>query len=287
MIFLQEIKIASSDSKTQEAVRIAVNTHNTAEKASLDKRGPTYDVFFTLPNDPHNARGLRGNGKVYGVCSIIRSDLSATSRNVKVRTVDWDKEGRVSVIELDSPSFKLALYNIYAVNGTDNPYRDPETGAVLGTRHDRKLAFHRLLMEECKAMEAGGREVLLVGDFNVALDARDGFPKLRTFPQQHVINRNDFLFKFMGQEEAQPKQGFGGLDVWRQMHGDERRYTYFPRNSEWGSSCDRIDYIIAGRGFWEKQLVKACGILDSEEGRGPSDHVPIWIDISSDGKENE
>lgn len=192
----------------------------------------------------------------------------------------------MSVIELDSPSLKLALYNIYAVNGTDNPYRDPTTGAVLGTRHDRKLAFHRLLMEECQIMEADGREVLLAGDFNVAPDARDGFPKLRTFPQQHVVNRNDFLVRFLG-KEAELKHGLDGLDTWRQMHGDERRYTYFPRNRKWGSSCDRVDYIIAGRGFWEKELVKACGILDSEEERGPSDHVPIWADIRIEEKEKE
>ena len=73
--------------------------------------------------------------------------------------------------------------------------------------------------------------------------------------------------------------GLGGVDVWRAMHGDERRYTYFPRNRKWGSSCDRVDCVIVSRGLWESGLVKACGILDSEEERGPSDHVPIWVDV--------
>jgi exonuclease III len=71
-----------------------------------------------------------------------------------------------------------------------------------------------------------------------------------------------------------------GVDVWRKMHGDERRYTYYSKGREWGTSCDRVDHVIAGKGLWEKGLVKACGILDSEEERGPGDHVPIWVDIS-------
>jgi exonuclease III len=180
------------------------------------------------------------------LCSIIRSVLSLKFNNTKVWTVDWNREGRVSVVELDSPALKLFLFNIYAVNGTDKPYRDPSTGAVAGTRHDRKLAFHALLMRECKALEASGREVLIAGDINVAPDVRDGYPKLRTFPPQHVINRTDFLSKFLGRGEG-AEDGMNGVDVWRKMHEDERRYTYFSRAREWGSSCDRVDYVIVSR----------------------------------------
>ena len=167
ILFLHEVKIATKDIKTQNLVRIAVNTCSQSEKYSS---GSIYDIHFTLPNDPHNARGLRGNGKVYGVCSIIRSYLSSTVTSIKVRTVDWDKEGRVSVVELDSPNFNLALFNIYAVNSTDNPYRNPPTGAVSGSQRDRKLAFHKLLMEECISLEVSGRQALIVGDINVAPD---------------------------------------------------------------------------------------------------------------------
>ncbi|KAF2186440.1 exodeoxyribonuclease III [Zopfia rhizophila CBS 207.26] len=282
VFFLQEVKIASSDAKTQDAVRIAVNIPLPSENLLEERQGPKYDVHFTLPRDHYNARGFRGNGKVYGVCSIIRSDFAA-SHVSKVRTVDWDQEGRVSVTEISSP-IKLALFNIYAVNGTENPYRDPETGVVVGTRHDRKLAFHKLLMEECLRMEREGQRVFLAGDFNVAPDARDGFPKLRTFPQQHALNRADFNKKFFA-KTVEDGEGMEGVDIWREMHGDERKYSYFPRSREWGSSCDRVDYVIAGKTVWDAGLVKACGILDSEGERGPSDHVPIWVELVNEKME--
>jgi hypothetical protein len=95
ILFLQEVKIATKDTKTQDAVRTAINIRSPSERGPPR---PSYEAHFTLPDDPHNARGLRGNGKVYGVCSIIRSDLSSKFDNMKVRTVDWDREGRVSVV---------------------------------------------------------------------------------------------------------------------------------------------------------------------------------------------
>lgn len=57
----------------------------------------------------------------YGVCSIIRSDLF-TKYKAKSRKVSWDKEGRVPVVELHGFCKKLALFNIYAVNETDNRF---------------------------------------------------------------------------------------------------------------------------------------------------------------------
>jgi exonuclease III len=278
ILFLQEVKIASKDTKTQDAVKAAVNSKLPFESRS-DNGGPTYEVHFTLPTDPHNARGLRGSGKVYGVCSILRTDLRKKS-NVNIRTVDWDKEGRISVVELITASAKLAIFNIYAVNGTENPYRDPTTGAVKGTRHDRKLQVHRLLMQECFDLEAAGWDILLAGDMNVAPDARDGYPKLRTFPLQHQVNRADFHEKLLGgkSREAESK-GWKGIDVWREMHGDERRYTYYSRGREWGSSCDRVDYVIAGKRAWDNGMIEASGIMDSEAERGPSDHCPVWVDV--------
>jgi exonuclease III len=236
-----------------------------------------YETHFTLPNDPHDARGLRGSGKIYGVCSIIRSDLFSDFAT-SVRTVDWDREGRVSVVKLTTPSAKFALFNIYAVNGTDNLYRDPSTGAVRGTRHDRKLVFHRQLMEECVKLEQDGWNVIFAGDMNVAPTNLDGYPRLRTFPHQHVLNREDFSARFLG-GKTRGEEVFDGVDVWRKMHGDERRYTYHPRGRDWGTSCDRVDYAIAGRKTWDEGLVGGAGILDSEAERGPSDHVPIWVDI--------
>jgi exonuclease III len=294
ILFLQEVKISLTDLRTQDAVRKAVNARLPSETPTkYAATVPEYDAHFTLPNDPHNARGPRGSGKIYGVCSIIRRDLFSNSSSgngykANVRPVHWDNEGRVSVVEITCPSSlmskKLAIFNIYAVNGTDNPYRDPATGAVIGTRHDRKLAFHRLLMKECVRLEKEGWRVVVAGDVNVAPAVIDGHPKLRIFPRQHVLNRGDFKARFLGGECEQKggeveEETFDGVDVWRELNAEERRYTYYPRSREWGSSCDRVDYAIVGRKMWDEGMVVDAGILDSAAERGPSDHVPIWVDI--------
>lgn len=289
MLFLQEVKIADQDAKTQRDVEKAVNARVAAEKPTT--KGPDYTVRFTLPTDKQNARGPGGTGKVYGVCSIIRSDLQEKFAIVeRTRTVDWDKEGRVSIVELTSADFKIALFNIYAVNGTDNPYRNSATGVVSGTRHDRKLEFHRLLAEECLSLKNSGWNVVIAGDLNVALAQIDGFPNLRIFPREHAINREDFLSKFLANQYRATGETsavdpnpviFDGVDVWRAMNPDTRRFTYYPPTREWGSSCDRVDYIIVNREFWDSGRITAAGILDNERDRGPSDHVPIWVDIQT------
>jgi exonuclease III len=159
---------------------------------------------------------------------------------------------------------------------------------VLGTRHDRKLAFHRHLLAECLALEKDGWKVILAGDFNVAREEIDGYPYLRTQPHQHVFNRKDFNRKFF-----EDVDGLMAIDTWRHVHGRRRGYTYYPRGREWGSSCDRVDLIMVSRGFIDElqqgkksgsfvdqvRLVNA-GIEESVAERGPSDHVPLWVEFN-------
>lgn len=276
MLCLQEIKIASSDIQGQNALRRAVNHRKDSTEMDADD-GPEYNVYMTLPSDKFNARGLGGKGRVYGVASIIREDFGG--RYVKqVRTVEWDKEGRFSVVEISDPETdaRLSIWNVYAVNGTSNKYRDQRTGEVTGTRHDRKRAVHRMLMKECKRLEDEGSDVLVVGDLNVAPQRVDGHPNLRTYPEQHVINRADFNNRFL---DPTKEDGFRGIDVWRKLRDEERKYTYHSPNRIWGSSCDRVDLAIASRRLVDEGRIMGCEIWDSKVERGPSDHVPLSVDI--------
>lgn len=61
------MKIALGDTKSQESVRAAV-------KASPGSLEPAYNAYFSLPRDKFNASGF--GGKIYGVCTLVRSDLS-------------------------------------------------------------------------------------------------------------------------------------------------------------------------------------------------------------------
>lgn len=273
ILLLQEVKISPQDGPTLRAVQKAV-------KALPGE--PDYNVHFCLPRDSHNARGF--GRKVYGVCSIFRQDFYDKFVD-RVRECDWDLEGRVLICETRAVDNipKLAIINLYAVNGTDLPYKDSSTGQVIGTRHDRKLQVHALLQAECRVLEADGFQVILAGDINVARSSLDGHPRLRESPRQHCINRADFEARFLSSTPAQEKSdehetgaGLNMVDSFRHLHPQTRGYTYYPRTGDkvFGTSCDRVDMILLSRQL-EPQLKKA-GMHETPADRGTSDHVPLY-----------
>ncbi|MCJ1319506.1 hypothetical protein MMC15_004842 [Xylographa vitiligo] len=275
VVCLQEVKIARSDAKTQQAVCKAVRApRNVVHDDS--EQDPGYSAHFSLPRDKYNARGF--GGKVYGVCTLVRDDLMSEehlSVGDFIKEVAWDLEGRVLILEL--PSRKLAVFNIYAVNGTENAYRDTLTGEVTGTRHDRKRAFHTDLQAECMSYESRGWTVVVAGDLNIARTPLDGFPGRRT-GGAHVANRIDFEAKFMATKQ---EGGLGMVDTYRTLHEGERKYSYRGRGREWGSSCDRVDLILLSntRVTGERIALIEADILDDEAERGPSDHVPLYTTV--------
>lgn len=321
VVLLQELKISPIDKKTPLTLLSAVNTSLGKQDAPTPENRYTLDV--NLPRDKYNARGF--GGRLYGVGTLLREDF-ASQHVANIRHAGWDLEGRVTIVELrpgqtdivrtdpqvvgdathvqrgaDKP---LALVNIYAVNGTTAPYRSPETGKVVGTRHDHKLAVHTRLCDECLSLESRGFSVVVAGDLNIARGTMDGHPSLRTYPRQHCVNRADFNAKFFGDEdiaraEAYTGNGsrkeseakFDGVDVFRALRGKERRYTYHPTDGDnWGSSCDRVDLIIVSKALLDAGRVVDTDILDSPQERGTSDHVPLWVKIRLDrvvsGKED-
>ena len=282
LLFLQEVKINPSDTATQKAVSQAVK-----RTPPEPETNPDYITHFCLPHDKHNATGF--GRKIYGVCSIIRKDF-ADKYVERVRTVDWDAEGRFSVIEtrphLDLP--KLAIFNVYMVNGTENPYKDSTTGVVTGTRHERKLEVHRLLQEEVRRLEREGFRVIIAGDVNIACAPIDGHPGLRTFPKQHDLNREDFLRHFLGEVDGDDEEGehdldeaegdrtssLGMVDTFRSLHPNTKGYSYYPRGRTFGVSCDCVDMILCSQSLAAK--CTEAGMLATAADRGPSDHVPVF-----------
>lgn len=260
MLGLQEVKINPNDESTKRALKRAANVGE----------GPSYTAHFSLPRDRFNAKGF--GGKVHGVCTLIRNGVDGgINGKIVTKEVDWDLEGRVLVTEFEK--WKLAVVNGYWVNGTMNPYRNPNTGVIEGTRHDRKRQFHASMLDEVIGYEKRGWDVVLIGDMNVARTAIDGFPGIRT-SHEHVKNRSDFNSKFF----EDPK-GMQGVDTFRYLHGEKRKYSYHGESAqEWRRSCDRVDLgIVSKRLVEERDALVSAEIWESVIERGHSDHVSISI----------
>ncbi|CZT23917.1 uncharacterized protein RCC_09632 [Ramularia collo-cygni] len=281
MLLLQEVKIHPQDMATQRAIEKAV-----MPRAKTLPDEPAYKVHFCLPRDKFNARGF--GRKIYGVCTIIREDYYDECVE-RVRDCEWDGEGRVLICETRAVGKvpKLAIINLYAVNGTERPYRDSETGQIIGTRHDRKLQVHMLLQAECRELEADGFRVILAGDMNIARTPLDGYPSLREHPRQHCINRADFEARFFGtgrsaedSSKSEVDHGLGMIDSFRHLYPRRTGYTHYPRISgkAFGSSCDRVDMILVSRQL--KMYLTEAGMHETAADRSSSDHVPLFATLS-------
>ena len=290
---MQEVKIRHDDEVTKRVFQEAVNDLEDSDsdsdsdslsgpdnKSDSDNHTHQYTIRFSLPHH-HNPNA---RGRIYGVATLIRTDFLATHVR-QTRPATWDTEGRVLLTELESG---ILVLNVYAVNGTDNVWRDSGgSGAVLGTRHDAKIKLHDDLAREWRAWEDSERDVVMIGDLNVARDSRDGYPGIR-LGEQHVRNRADFERKFLDAES-----GLDAVDAFRYVHGDERKYSYFSRGRLWGESCDRVDLCLVSRGlvngaaladqrFVNGGALVGADILDSKKERGPSDHVPLYVTLKID-----
>lgn len=166
----------------------------------------------------------------------------------------YDSEGRIVL----SDHGKFILYNIYFPNGGSGP-----------ERHAFKQKFLADIKVELESQINLGREIVVVGDYNVAHTEIDVFDPIR------LQRESGFL-----PEERQWFDSFlemGFVDCFRHFHPQEKgAFTWWsyverarPVNRGW-----RIDYICATKGLLPN--LKACRILDEVEG---SDHCPVLAEF--------
>jgi exodeoxyribonuclease-3 len=249
VLCLQEIRIRAHDADALAAMREAL---------------PGYDCHFALNRDAHNGRH-RG-GRAYGVATWIARPLHATPL-----TFAWDFEGRALASIFAEQ--QLALVNVYAVNGTSRPHRDPQTGALDGDRHAFKRRFVRQLGAEAAALRARGLRLVLLGDWNVSRTRHDTWPRLRT-EEPHATARAEFNERFMPSLDLH--------DIFRTLHPDARQYTWFNRRAHCGQlDAARVDFALLDGAL--VAAAQGAGIADFEAWREYSDHAPLWLELRVPG----
>ncbi|CAN5582547.1 exodeoxyribonuclease III [soil metagenome] len=199
-----------------------------------------------------------------GVATFQKSDESgaftspyaATDVLGKIGIELYDNEGRVVI----SDHGKFLLYNIYFPNGGSGP-----------ERHNFKQIFLYALNDHLKQKIADGREIIVVGDYNVAHKEIDIYDPVKLSDESGFLPEERAWFdKFLA---------LGFVDTYRHFHPDEKgAYTWWsqiqrarPVNRGW-----RIDYICVTKGLMK--AVKRAEILDEVQG---SDHCPVMIELNT------
>ncbi|MBX3195254.1 MAG: exodeoxyribonuclease III [Microbacteriaceae bacterium] len=124
-----------------------------------------------------------------------------------------------------------------------------------------------------------GEPIALMGDFNVApLDEDNGDPTVVPGVSTHVSEPERAAFRAL--------EGIGLTDVVRPLV--PTGFTYwdykqlrFPRNEGM-----RIDFILGSREFADR-VAGARIHRDERKGDGPSDHVPVSVDLDLDAPEDD
>ncbi len=162
----------------------------------------------------------------------------------------YEKEGRIVWTQHD----EFDLYNIYFPNGGSSE-----------ERHQFKQKFLKDLLAHLKFEIKKGKQIIVVGDYNVAHEAIDVYDPVRLSKESGFLpEEQEWFHQFL-------KAGF--IDCFRHLYPDRKAaYSWWSykelarsRNRGW-----RIDYICVTEGLIKN--LKNCQIAMNQLG---SDHCPV------------
>jgi len=191
-----------------------------------------------------------GQGGYSGVSLHVRKSL--LEGEPSFTHPEFDMETRIVQVALGN----LVLASVYVPNG--------------GKDYDAKLAFLDKLGDWTEGMHAGGRELVLCGDINIAHADIDVHPKER---KPGVIGQRP-------EERERFERILGGrmVDVTRAFAPEnDRLFSWWPpwRNMRQRNIGWRIDYILATRSLADRAT--ACTVLAEI---GTSDHAPVMLTLA-------
>jgi exodeoxyribonuclease-3 len=153
----------------------------------------------------------------------------------------------------------------------------PNGNPAPGPKFDYKLRWFERLMRHAAELLASGAPVVLAGDFNVMPTDLDVYK-----PERWA---DDALFRPEVREAFRRLVAQGWLDALRQLHPDERIYTFWDyfRNA-WGRDAGlRIDHLLLSQPL-AKRLVAAEVDREVRGWEKASDHAPVWIELGDGPK---
>ena len=156
---------------------------------------------------------------------------------------------------------------IYLPNG--NPWPGP--------KFDYKLRWFKRLNDHAKNLVNRELPVLLIGDYNVMPTELDTYK-----PEKYLENA---LFRPESRKAYKKLVGQGWTDAIRHLYPSERIYTFWDylRNAYGRNAGLRLDHFLLDPVL--VQRLRSAGVEKDVRGREhSSDHAPVWIEVSTDGK---
>ena len=168
---------------------------------------------------------------------------------------EFDREGRY--LEADFGAYSVV--SLYLPSGSSSE-----------ERQQAKFRFLDLFEPRLRQLAAGGRDVLLCGDWNIAHKEID----LKNW------RSNQKNSGFLPEERAWIGKVFddiGLVDVFRRLNREPEQYTWWSnRGQAWARNVGwRIDYHVATPGFAER--ARRAAIYKEQRF---SDHAPLTIDYA-------
>jgi exodeoxyribonuclease-3 len=157
----------------------------------------------------------------------------------------------------------LLIGCLYLPNGNPSP----------GPKFSYKLDWMDRLSNHTRSLLRMDLPAMLIGDFNVIPTDQDVYKPERW--------KKDALFAPEAKAKFSDLVGQGWTDAIRELHADERIYTFWPywRNSFERDAGIRIDHALLSPPLAPKLI--AAGVDRTPRGwEKTSDHAPMWVELA-------
>ena len=233
ILCLQETKVVEPDFPRKPFEEIGYHTYVSGQKS--------YNGVSLFSREPLEDVSM-------GFAPIVGEELAG----------DFDEQKRVITGVIGD----LRVLNLYVPNGS----------SVGSEKYEYKLGWFEVLKTYVKTLLEEGREMLICGDFNIALEERDIYaPK----------KENHIMYSVPEKETLQEVLALGEFgDVFRKVNQEEDQFSWwdyrtraFNTNRGW-----RIDHIY----LTPKSYTAAKNCWIDREPRGwekPSDHTPVIVEL--------
>ncbi len=160
----------------------------------------------------------------------------------------------------------LSFTSVYCPNGKSVGHED----------FPRKLAWFESLADHLRATGTPARPAIVGGDFNICPEGTDSW---------NEAGKKDKIFH-TDEERARFRAllDLGMVDLYRRLHPDRQAFSWwdYRAGAFHKNQGLRIDFLLATAGVGEASAVEIDReFRKKQEGLTPSDHAPVWADVSA------